>query len=293
MAKLIPTATRYDRPETLEELELLLKDDTSSAFLLAGGTSLAFSRPAFERIIDMNRLPLKGCQIKVPGDLEIGALTTIGDLERDPAAAAFCGGILLQSTDKLASTPLRNLITTGGTIASGYPWSDLPVVFLALDARLRMLDMAHAGVPGDDTMLLPHDGGIPFRSLTHSKRIISHVILDGGYAHGRGAFTKFARTASDLALVSVAVTCISEENSMRSVRVAAGGLTAVPQRLPDVERMLEGQSPEKRLFEAAGDAAVVSPRPDTRASADYRLDVLKTLVTRTCLKASGELDDEN
>jgi CO/xanthine dehydrogenase FAD-binding subunit len=292
MPKLIPTATRYDRPDTPEALHQLIKNTTVKPFLMAGGTSLAFSRPKAEHIIDLNRLPFRECRLTAQHDLEIGALTTIGDLERLSEIQSFCGGILLQATDKLASTPLRNLITVGGNLAAGYPWSDLPVACLALNARLRFFDPAQTDYVSPEETALPHNGKTSFRKLT-ANQLVSHIILDGKYSNARGAFTKFSRTSTDLAIITVAITFIPDGNLMRSVRVAVGGLVSVPQRLPDVEMLLEGQTFEKTVLLNAGAAADVMLRNDTRASDDYRRSVLKTLVTRTFMKATGVVDDEN
>lgn len=277
MAKLIPTATHYHRPADPDELKRLLGESGSAAFIMAGGTSLAFSRPSAQRIIDLNNLPWKGCRKLDDAALEIGALTTVGDLERDPAAAAFCGGLLLQATDKLASTPLRNLITAGGNLAAGFAWSDLPVAFLALDARYRIFPNGDAGLQP-----LPVEGEQSLRQLTRTGKIISHIVLDGRFAGARGGFMKFARTASDLSLVSTAVVMRMDTGRMKDVRVVAGGCVAAPKRLPEVEALLEGNEPDDALFGQAGRTAAVLPRPDTRATEEYRLDVLKTLVTRAC-----------
>ncbi len=302
MAQLIPTATSYHRPDTPEELAHLIGDGGTSSFIMAGGTSFAFSRPAVQRIIDLNRLPWKGCRSLPDGALEIGALTTVGDMEKDPLVIAFCGGLLRQASDKLASTPLRNLITVGGNLTAGFAWCDLPVALIAMDTRYRVFP----DVAGSDGIAsaqpepvsgnlhpLPIDGERSLRQLTRSGQVLSHVVLDGSYARARGAFIKFARTASDLALVSVAVTFIPAGKRMSRVRVVAGGLVSTPRRLTEVELLLEGKEPDDGLFETAGRTAAVMPRPDTRATEEYRLDVLKTLVTRACRQAAGGGSDEN
>lgn len=288
MAKLIPTATRYHRPASPDELAHLIGDAHPSSLILAGGTSLSFSRPAVERLVDVSGMPWHGCRRLPDGALEIGAVTTIGEFERNPDVAAFCGGFLRQATDRLASTPLRNLITVGGNVAAGFAWSDLPVACLALDARYRVFPGS-----GNDALLpFPVDGEQSLRQLSRSGRVISHIVLDGRFAAARGTYIKFARTASDLSLVSAAVVFRLENARMRDIRIVAGGLTAAPRRLPDVEAMLEGKEPDSGLFEKAGRAAEVMPRPDTRASEEYRLDVLKTLVTRACRQTAGDGTDE-
>ncbi|MCD4654647.1 FAD binding domain-containing protein [bacterium] len=273
MAKLIPQAKHYERPETETELVSILKDTDSSDFFIAGGTSMSFSKPNAQRVIDLSRLPLKGCQINNENNVEIGALTTIGDLEQNPLTATFCAGILRHATDKLASTPLRNLITVGGNLAAGYAWCDLPVVLLALDARYECL-------PAREIKPIPSDGKISFRRLSGKGEIVSRIILSGEFSDARGAFIKYARTSSDLSMVSVAVTMKEEQGKMRSVRIVVGGLVPTPLRLKSVEQMLEGQVANTELFEKAAGTVNLTPRPDTRATSEYRLEVLKTLISR-------------
>ncbi|HPQ40948.1 MAG TPA: FAD binding domain-containing protein, partial [bacterium] len=158
MAKLIPGATTFLQPATEDELTEQLTavsagggEDEPGVLILAGGTSLAFSRPDTRTILDLNGLPFRGCRTESGSELSIGAVTTVTELENDPETAGFCGGILRQATDMLASTPLRNLITAGGNLAAGYAWCDLPVAFLALDGRYELF-------PGGEIMEIPAGG---------------------------------------------------------------------------------------------------------------------------------------
>ena len=279
MATLIPQANTYEKPASIDEAVTLLKTDTGKTLVYAGGTALAFSQPKVERIIDISELPLKGCELNSDDDLKIGALTTINQLEKDSNARRFCGGIIPMATDKLASTPLRNLITVGGNLAAGYAWSDLPVALLAMDAQYSLL-------PSKSLTPIPCDGEISFRRLAEDGALISHVVLDGAFRNRCGSFLKFARTSTDLAMVTVAVTMDIKNNTMNSVRIAAGGLVAIPQRLKNLEVELEGQTPGEELFQNTARNVNIRVRPDTRASEDYRLEVLKTLITRACLNCA-------
>ena len=276
MATLIPKAKTFEKPGTVDEAVALLQADSGKTLVYAGGTALAFSQPKAERIIDISELPLKGCELTSNGDLEIGALTTISQLEKDSNAQSFCGGIIPLATDKLASTPLRNLITVGGNLAGGYAWSDLPVALLAMDAKYCLL-------PGKAVEPIPCDGEVSFRRLTEDGTLISHVVLDGAFKNRSGAFLKFARTSTDLAMVTTAVTMEIKDNVMNSVRIVAGGLVAIPQRLKNLEAELEGQKPGEELFKNIAGKVDIKVRPDTRATEEYRLEVLKTLIVRACL----------
>lgn len=281
MAQLIPGANEFKRPETIGDFQRILSESVESPTILSGGTSLAFSQPKTTQIVDVSGLPYTGCKTDSQGNLNIGAMTTIGDLEADTAAATFCGGILRQATDKLASTPLRNLITVGGNLAAGYAWSDLPVALLAVDAAVAVF-------PRDSVTPLPVDGQTSFRRLAGTDELITNVILNGNYTNGHGAFIKVCRTSTDLALVTVAVAMNLNQGAMKDVRVVVGGMVPTALRLADVEAALEGQVPGAELFEKAAALANVTPRPDTRASAEYRLEVMKNMIVRACATAIKE-----
>jgi len=285
MSKLLPSAKQYERPENEAELYEILSQTDGSDYLIAGGTSLSFSRPAVQRIIDISKMPLKGCRFDADNNLVIGAMTTIGDLERNSAAATFCGGILRQTTDQLASTPLRNLITVGGNLAAGYAWCDLPVALLAMDAQYEV-------IPGENSRTIPYDGSTSFRRLSKKDEIISKISLGSQFKDASGVFMKFSRTSTDLAMVNVAVTMKVEQNILKTVRIVAGGLVPTPMRLQEIEQMLEGQVINSEFVEQAVKKLNLKPRPDTRASAEYRLEVLKTLISRAC-NAAGEQANEN
>ena len=72
------------------------------------------------------------------GELHIGATATMADLAGSELARTWAGGALAAAAAAAGSTPLRNLITAGGNLASLYPWSDLPPALLVVDARVHL-----------------------------------------------------------------------------------------------------------------------------------------------------------
>jgi aerobic carbon-monoxide dehydrogenase medium subunit len=282
MAQLFVGLKEYHRPETVEEAFSLLEKKGWQARILAGGTSLAFSRPKIESVVDITRLPFRGCS-QGKGGLEIGSLTTIRELEKNQTVRTYAGGVLVQACDRLATTPLRNLITAGGNIMGGFTWSDLPAVFLSLDAGIRYFN-GSACEKSFET-----DGKFSRQSLLGGPGVLMHIILPETRRTACAAFTKFARTATDLSMATVAVSFIMNGSIMSEVRIACSGLVTEPQRITAAEACLEGRAPSDEVFAEAGAAAsaAVKPRQDTRAGADYRLSILGTLVERTCVNALG------
>ncbi len=282
MAQLIPGLKEYVRPQSVDEaLGFLSRGDVETR-LYAGATSLAFSRPAVERVIDLTRLPLSAIEI-TQDSLEIGALTSIRDLERHPLIQSFCGGILRQACDRLASTPLRNLITAGGNLLGGFPWSDLPAAFLTLDAELRVVS-----AEGNSVRPMAPKGIVKRHDMIQTSEILTGIRLPTDRAGRRGAFIKLAKTTVDFGIVVGAVSFgIDSGGRILDPRVACGSVTAEAMRIRQAEELLSGQDPSDELFELAGRAAAtaITPRADTRAPEDYRREMLGVTVTRALVAA--------
>jgi CO/xanthine dehydrogenase FAD-binding subunit len=281
MARLLPDLKEYHRPETLEKAYQLLCRTEIASRILAGATSLAFARPPAEAIVDITRIPLSGSAHDSGGDLLIGATTTIHALERDSEACYYGHGIIRKACDNLASTPLRNLITTGGNVMGGYVWSDLPVAFLALDARMQLYSGQF------DQRTFDTQGKFDRLNPAVRKEILTHVVLPAGRRGYHASFRKFARTQVDLAFVSAAASFASRNGTLQNVRVVCGALIPEPQRILPVERLLEGARFSRALCAEAGKLALesISPRQDNRAGADYRRSLLGTLVEQVLLDA--------
>ncbi len=282
MAQLIPGLKEYARPQSIDEALGFLSRGDVEMKLYAGATSLAFSRPAVERVIDLTRLPLSHIE-KTKEFLEIGALTSIRDLERHPLVQSFCGGILRQACDRLASTPLRNLITAGGNLLGGFPWSDLPVALLTLDAELRI-----ASTDGHSERSMAPKGAVRRNDMIQPSEILTGIRLPADRAGYRGAFIKFSRTTVDFGIVTAAVSFgIDSGNRISDPRIACGCVTSEAMRIPQIEDLLSGQVASDELFESAGRAAagVITPRADTRAPEDYRREMLGVTLTRALAAA--------
>ena len=67
--------------------------------------------------------------------LEIGALTTLYQITRDPLIRQHCG-LLAQAAATIADPAVRHRGTIGGGLAHADPAGDLPAVITALDATL-------------------------------------------------------------------------------------------------------------------------------------------------------------
>lgn len=118
-------------PETIEKtIHLLEKANTA---IHSGGTGILKSKLSnIENIIDISKLDLKNTKIE-NNKIIIDASTTFSEAINE-IKKYFPESLLIKALSVSASTPLRNRITFGGSIAFSPLWSDLTGPLVALDA---------------------------------------------------------------------------------------------------------------------------------------------------------------
>ncbi len=131
-------------PSTLEEVPELLKKE--GVFAHGGGTALLRSNLArVEGLIDLKALPLNFCRDS-EGVIEIGAGCTYSQTT-EVLQKIDSHNILIPALSGAASTPLRNRITLGGSIAFFPVWSDLMGPLLALEAEVTLIGSNKGSFP--------------------------------------------------------------------------------------------------------------------------------------------------
>jgi xanthine dehydrogenase YagS FAD-binding subunit len=139
--------------------------------------------------------------------------------------------------------------------------SDMAVGMAALDARVETLnaDGSRRNLPFDEFYRPPGDTPHIETNLRPDELIVS-VILPAP-PPGRQVYRKVRDRASyAFALVSVAVLLAVDNGKIRNARVAFGSLAPKPWRSLEAEARLIGETPRRRHFEAAADAALSGAR---------------------------------
>src|SRR5699024_77418 len=127
---------RYRRPATLTEaLEILAAepDVTVVAGATDWGVEVNIKGARAKSVLAIDRLPeLRGIR-RNGEDIELGAASTLSELERDLAGEIPLLGKLFP---QFASRLIRNGATIGGNLGTGSPIGDAPPALLALEAKL-------------------------------------------------------------------------------------------------------------------------------------------------------------
>jgi len=277
----------YIRPSTIREA-LDAKTKSRDAPYLAGGTYLLAGdyREKPGAVIDVGPILPKGIERRGP-DLAIGAGATFQDLADSGLAESelgpSLGGALLKAAAlSMANRNVRNRATVGGNIGAAKSCSSLIPSLLVMDARLRV-----AGAGGGDQSREP--SVMPLASWLGSPGGLILEILVPIERTRRGAFLRWARTACDLSLLTAAVSFEREGDRVRSPRIAMGGLSRLPRRFPELERLFEGSSlPPKGGIEALT-LPHIAPLGDVRGSAEFKRSRAAMLLADALWKAySGD-----
>lgn len=270
--------TRFYYPKTIEEACLHLGNREQATALIAGGTSEVLrSDNKIEALVDLSKVK-ELCYIRQDSAyIHIGAATPVQDIYKSKDLKGPSGELLKTAAGKIGSTLLRNSITAAGNLAGLFPWSDLPPVYMVLDAEV----VCRKGKP---KRTVPVQRLIDNRAdkFLAEAEIISEIMIPV-YGKGTGVhFAKFAKTSNDYALISLAIRLTQKAGIIESARVAVNAITAVPTRCHEVENALLGKKGSAELFAEAAKKAVtgLTVRRDFRASSDYRKEVLGVMVRR-------------
>jgi len=272
----------YHEPTSLAEAVDLGARFGERGRFLAGGTDLIIQmrrgRLAPQHVVSLRRV--RGLDtIEANGAVKLGALVTLGAIERHPA---FQGHLraLVESAEVVGGHQVRNVGTVGGNVANASPAADVVTALLALDA-----DVTCAGPDGERTV--PLDDFL-VRSGETARRAgdllisITFPALDGPSAT---AFLKAGRRkAMEISVVCVAARLALDAGGERCVqaRIALGAVAPRAWRAREAERFLEGRALTPAALREAGRLAAAGCQPisDVRASARYRRLLVAALVPR-------------
>jgi xanthine dehydrogenase small subunit len=214
--------------------------------------------------------------------VELGAAVTYADAHATLAALHPDLGELVR---RIGSTQIRNAGTIGGNLANASPIGDTPPALLALDATVVLRR-------GAERRELPLDAFfVGYRETAlRPGELLERIRIPKG-APGRlfRAYKVSKRFDQDISAVCGAFSLALDGGRVRDVRLAYGGMAAIPTRARAAEAALVGRPWTEATVEAAVAAldAELVPLTDMRASAAYRGLVAGNLLRKLHLETTG------
>lgn len=317
------------RPRSIEEAVGLLSQHADRVRVLAGGTDLipSMRQKLFEPryVLDVRHLSqLRGIYMQTGEGAEIGALTTLREIETSPFLRTQYP-VLTQAAATVASPVLRNMGTIGGNICldtrclwynQSLQWrkgcgfcikkdgdlchvapggtkcwavfsGDTPPALLCLNA-----DVEIAGPSGIRRVPLSefYTGiGDNYRKLA-SNELLTRIFLPQSSAGYNGIYRKLrVRGSIDYPLAGVAVVMKRRNGHIADARVAITAVNPAPVVVNGAAEALKGQSITVELAERVGNLAARTAKPLTTSALtpEYRREMIRVFTKRAVLEVAN------
>jgi xanthine dehydrogenase small subunit len=277
----------FHAPRSADELAAV-RERLPEARLLAGGTDVGLwvtkqHRDLGDIIYIGNVADLQDVAI-TPDYIDIGAAVSLTDAFA-PLEAHYPE--LREVLRRFASPPIRNAGTLAGNVANGSPIGDSMPPLIALGARVVLRKGAARRELPLEALYLAYQ-----KTALAPGEFIERVRVPVRRASLKFATYKISkRFDQDISAVCAAFAVTVEGSTIRSARVAFGGMAATPRRAAGCEAALAGQPWNESTCERAAAALArdFTPLSDMRASAGYRSTVAQNLLRKFHLETSGAL----
>lgn len=246
--------------DNLAEAYQTLSDKPNNT-ILGGCAFLKMGKKRITTGIDLTNLKLNYIQEK-DGFIEIGAMTSLRDLETHPLLKEHYNGVLPQSVRDIIGVQFRNGVTVGASVYSKYGFSDLITALLCLDTEVELFKAGR--MPLVDFLARPKEKDILVR-LWIKKTM------------RQATYLSFRSSASDYAVLNVAVSKLDNQWT-----IAVGARPSKAAIAVSASAMLSQEVPILEITEEVAQkvSEELSFGTNTRGTATYRKALCKALVKR-------------
>jgi carbon-monoxide dehydrogenase medium subunit len=289
-----PAPFEYHAPAALEQALDLMSQHAGEAKVLAGGQSLV---PAMNFrvvtpgiLIDLNRVAGLS-YIREEGDvLRIGSMARERHLEFDSSIKKRVP-LLHEAVPFIAHPQIRNRGTIGGSIVHADPAAELPVLMVALRARLKAMNTSgERWIDAKDFFV-----GM-FTTALEPGELLVEIEVPFMQSHTGWSFMEVAPRAGDYAMMGVAaLVTLTENGKCEHARLVFLNAGEGPVDATEAAKLLQGQSVNDALIGDAAEMASeeeMNPFGNMHASADFQRHLAKMLSKKTLKLATqraGEL----
>ena len=226
------------------------------------------------QVQDLKYIDITDAQVK------IGAVTSMSDVW---AAMADLHPDFAEMIRRYGSVQVRNAATIGGNIANGSPIGDSPPPLIALGATLHLRK-------GDTRRAIPlEDFFIDYGKQDRAPGEFVEAVSFPRQPDRLKCYKLSKRFDQDISAVCGAFNITVTDGTVTDARIAFGGMAGTPKRASHVEAALIGQPWTEDTIGAAWPAweQDFTPMSDMRASAEYRLEAARNMLTRYYLEDVG------
>ncbi len=282
-----PAPFEYYIPESIEQALDLLREHGDEAMILAGGQSLVpamnfrIQQPAV--LIDLNRVTELGYILDDNTVIRVGAMTRERQLEFDDIVSKQTP-LLHEAVPFIAHPQIRNRGTIGGSIVNADPAAELPVLMLALNARLK------ARKSSSERWIEAQDFFVGmFTTALEADEILVEIELPVVAERTGWSFMEVAPRAGDYALMGVAtVVSLDEDGKCREAKLVYLNAGDGPIDAIEAANSLKGEKITDNLIESAarhGSEKEITPFGNVHASPEFQRHLANMLAKKSLKRA--------
>ncbi len=271
----------FTRPRNVSEALAALAHD-GCVVPVAGGTNIMVNLKRApldaDLVVDLSGVEeLKSISVN-NGRVRLGAGVSFAHLlDWHPGAAIE--GLMHPMCVAFAGPLIRNLATVGGNVCDASAAADISPPLLALDAAVELQSAAH----GRRTLPLAEFFQGVRRTARRPDELLTAIEFPQPAEDERWFYYKLGKRKADaISIVSIAITLRLEQGKVEHARIALGAVAPVAMRAPEAESLLQGESLDETVINAAAVVAARESRPidDFRATGAYRRQMVEALVKR-------------
>ena len=268
---------KFFSPKTIKDLKSIIKKNSNLNFL-AGGTDLSLKvtkeRKEISCIVNLKQIrELDFIRIN-QNYIEVGAVTSLIKFENEIKKYYPDFYTVLK---RYGSIQIRNVGTIGGNIATASPIGDTLPILLSLNAEVVIEGFTKR-------KLIPiNKFFIGYRKTKLKKNeFIRSIKIPLFKKNIFKAFKISKRFDDDISSICGSFNFEINNNKIKQVFIAYGGMAEVPKRAKACEEILKGKPLKIDTFIKAKDYLEKDFEPigDMRASKEYRLEVAKNLLIK-------------
>ena len=272
---------KYFAPKSVDELKKILRQEPNSK-LLSGGTDVSLivtkERKDLNSLIYMNSINELNYIKENNSYIEVGATTPLINFE------SFIKKYFpdfSQILKRYGSVQIRNVCTIAGNIATASPIGDTLPLLLALDSQIVIKGK-------NKTQILPLNGFfISYRKTKLKKGQFIHSIrIPLLKKNIFKAYKISKRIDDDISSVCASFNIEINNNKIKKIKVAYGGMSSIPKRAINCEKILLNSFLSNKTINKAKKFLEKDFKPitDARASNKYRMEVAKNLLEKCFLE---------
>jgi len=272
---------KYFAPKYVHDLKKILKKNAESSFL-SGGTDLSLTvtkeKKDINSLIYMNSINELNYIRRNDKYIEIGASTPLIELESYIKKYYPDFAKILK---RYGSPQIRNVATVAGNIATASPIGDCLPLLLSLNSQIVLQGIKKTKILFlDDFFISYRKTKLKKGQFIHSVRI--PIFKDNTFK----AYKVSKRFDDDISSVCAAFNLEISKDKVKKVRIAYGGMAAIPKRAIYCEKILLNSKVTEDIINEAKKALEKDFRPisDMRASSIYRMEVAKNLLEKCCVE---------